>query len=69
MIRNIWPVNPGVRPVDKTALRIGHLPGYCNICGRLTVFTVNDPNFRENVHCRNCRSMNRQRQLAAVLLS
>ncbi len=69
MIRDIWPANPAVRPVDKMALRIGHLPGYCNICGKLTVFTVNDPNYRENVNCRNCRSMNRQRQLAAVLLS
>ena len=69
MIRNIWPVDPEVRPLDKMALRSGHLPGYCNICGRLTVFTVNDPNLRENVNCRNCGSMNRQRQLAAVLLS
>jgi SAM-dependent methyltransferase len=69
MIRNIWPVDPGVQPVDKLALRSGHLPGYCNICGRLTVFQVSDPNFRESVNCRHCNSTNRQRQMAAVLLS
>ncbi len=69
MIRNIWPVNPEVRLLDKLALRSGHLPGYCNICGRPTVFKVHDPNFRDTVNCGNCASSNRQRQIAAVLLS
>jgi SAM-dependent methyltransferase len=69
MIRDLWPVNPAARRIDKLALRSGHLPGYCNVCGSATVFTVRDPNLRDTVNCRKCGSSNRQRQIAAVLLS
>jgi len=55
--------------LDKIALKIGWLPGYCNICGMLTLFKVDHPNFREHVVCVKCGSTNRQRQLACVLLS
>ena len=50
-------------------LKIGHQPGYCNICGRFTVFKVDNPNFREHITCRVCASRNRQRQVAALLLA
>ena len=69
MIRDLWPVNPTRHLVDRLALRTGRLPGHCNICGHFTVFDVTDPNFRETVNCRRCGSSNRQRQIAAVLLS
>jgi SAM-dependent methyltransferase len=69
MIRDLWPVNPAVPRIDKLALRTGYLPGYCNVCGSATVFTLRDPNLRDTVNCRRCGSSNRQRQIAAVLLS
>ncbi len=69
MIYDIWPVKPGQRMLDKFLLKVGHLPGFCVICGRLTVFTVDHPNFREHVACKNCGSRNRQRQIASLLLS
>jgi SAM-dependent methyltransferase len=69
VIRDLWPTDAPVRTRDKLALRLGHLPGYCNICGCPTVFRVDDPNFREHVVCGICRSRNRQRQIAALLLS
>ena len=69
MIHNIWPINPALKAWDKMALKVGYLPGYCNICGMLTLFRVNHPNFREHVACRICRSVNRQRQIVSLLLS
>jgi SAM-dependent methyltransferase len=50
-------------------LRIGSQPGFCNICGNFTIYKVDHPNFREHVVCRVCASRNRQRQIAALLLS
>jgi SAM-dependent methyltransferase len=41
--------------------------GLCNICGKLTRFSVDGTNLRETVICGNCRSTNRQRQIANVL--
>ncbi|HEX9861014.1 MAG TPA: methyltransferase domain-containing protein, partial [Nitrospirota bacterium] len=38
-------------------------------CGKPTVFRIIHPNLRENVICANCRSINRQRQIAHVMLS
>lgn len=69
MIHNIWPINPTPRAWDKIVLKIGNLPGYCNICGMLTTFRVDHPNFREHVVCKKCGSRNRQRQIASLLLS
>jgi SAM-dependent methyltransferase len=68
MIRNVWPLNPPLPYLDRLALRAGRLPGFCNICGHLTVFEVINPNLRDTVNCQRCRSSNRQRQIAAVLL-
>jgi SAM-dependent methyltransferase len=69
VIHDLWPIDATVRARDKLALRCGYLPGYCNVCGCLTVFRVDDANFREHVVCRICRSRNRQRQIVTVLLS
>jgi SAM-dependent methyltransferase len=69
VIRDLWPIDPPVHARDKVALKLGYLPGYCNICGSPTVFRVADPNFREHVICGICRSRNRQRQIVALLLS
>jgi len=51
------------------ALALGALPGFCNICGTPTLFSVASRNFREHVICGSCCSWNRQRQIAAVLIS
>ena len=69
MIDFVWPTTPQTHLVDLFALRLGYLPGYCNICGALTIFRVENENFREHVACGSCGSINRQRQLVAVLLS
>jgi SAM-dependent methyltransferase len=68
-IRSIWPLAASPHLRDSVALKIGQLPGYCCICGSLTLFRVDHPNFREHVVCARCGSHNRQRQLAFVLLS
>ncbi|MEZ5571283.1 MAG: methyltransferase domain-containing protein [Halioglobus sp.] len=65
----LWPRNADDSALDRALLKIGRVPGYCNICGNLTIFWLNNANFRESVYCINCRSVNRQRQIAAVLLS
>ena len=53
--------------LDRLALRLGVMPGFCNICGRLTVFRFHHPNFREDCICLRCGASNRQRQLAYVI--
>lgn len=68
-IHDIWP-NTGFRTLpDKLAFRARHIPGYCVICGRFTIFNISSENLREDVVCKNCGSFNRQRQLSMTLLS
>jgi SAM-dependent methyltransferase len=69
VIQDLWPIDATVRTRDRLALKLGHLPGYCNICGSPTIFRIDDPNFREHVVCGICHSRNRQRQIATLLLS
>lgn len=73
MIESLWPMLPDRNPlgnfIDKIAHRLGRVPGFCNICGGLTVFNSAQNNLREYVGCSRCQSVNRQRQIAAVLLS
>jgi SAM-dependent methyltransferase len=46
-----------------------HRPGYCNVCGRRTVFFCEDPQrLRETLKCLFCRSTARRRHVAQVLL-
>jgi len=68
-IRNLWPypVNFELNLLERQASRLGYLPGYCVICGKATVFQI-DTDLRERVPCLRCGSVNRQRQLASVLL-
>jgi SAM-dependent methyltransferase len=68
-ITNVWPFGRSLSAAERIALKVGRLPGYCCICGRFTLFRVDHPNFREHVACGACDSRNRQRQIAAVLLS
>ncbi len=73
MIENLWPISPARSPVrgfiDRFVHKLRVVPGYCNICGGVTVFDTSLSNYREHVQCFRCRSVNRQRQIAAVLLS
>lgn len=62
-----FPLPQSPRRLDRWLLRAGVFPGFCLVCGRPTVFSVRDANFRENCVCRRCRAFNRQRQVAAVI--
>lgn len=44
------------------------IPGTCNVCGDKQGFPLRSYNFREGLSCRNCRSSNRKRQIAAILM-
>jgi SAM-dependent methyltransferase len=68
MIQSIWPDTAPVPRMDRLLLRLGHCPGFCNLCGRLTVFRVKEANFREHTPCPRCHGVNRYRQMVAVLL-
>lgn len=72
-METIWPLPTerftGRALIDRTVLQLKVMPGFCNICGKLTVFSTRHENFREHVACYQCRSANRQRQMAAVLLA
>jgi len=65
----LWPRTAKDSALDRALLKLGRFPGYCNICGSLTMFHVGDSNFREGVKCVRCGSINRQRQMVALLLS
>jgi SAM-dependent methyltransferase len=54
--------------IERTALSLRFLPGYCPICGLLTVMGPWHENLRETGCCRICKSINRQRQITYVLL-
>jgi len=73
MIESIWPLSADKNLVynffDNVAHKIKTLPGFCNICGKWTVFNTSQKNFREHVPCFHCGSVNRQRQIVAVLLN
>lgn len=55
--------------MDAIARNLRVVPGYCNICANPTLFHTRHPNFREHARCWRCGSVNRHRQIAAVLLS
>ena len=72
-METIWPLtesrNPGKSLIDRMAYRAKRMPGFCNICGRFTIFKTHIAGFRENVECKRCGSRNRQRQITSVLIS
>ncbi len=71
-MNTLWPLSPPSALsslADRLALALKSMRGYCNVCGRVTVFDTRDENLREHVQCMNCRSTNRQRQIVSVLLA
>lgn len=69
MIKSIWPLEQTETLFDKICLKIGILPGYCNVCEKFTRFLIENSNLREGCQCRKCGSTNRQRQMISILLS
>lgn len=73
MIENVWPITPKRNPtrnfLDSFAHRLRVVPGFCNVCGRITVYDTSQTNYREYVPCARCKSVNRQRQISSVLLA
>lgn len=67
-IFTIWPTASQERISDFLLLRVGRYPGFCTICGKVTVFLVPERNFRETTSCSRCNTKNRLRQIAHVLL-
>jgi SAM-dependent methyltransferase len=55
--------------VERFALKAGFMAGFCPVCGKLTVMKGWSENFRETGFCAICRSSNRRRQIAYVLLN
>jgi SAM-dependent methyltransferase len=68
VISTAWPRHPRTGLLDKLAATARLLPGWCNICGHWTIFVARHGNLRDTLECARCRSYNRQRQLAALLL-
>lgn len=57
-------------PMERIASYLKKMIGFCNICGRWTIFLVSGdtfPELREGIICQCCRSSNRKRQIAFVL--
>lgn len=55
--------------VDRLALRLGALRIRCLVCGAATTIRVKGNNLREACPCRRCGAINRQRQLAYVVIN
>ena len=72
-METIWPLterrNSIKSTIDRLAHRVKRTPGFCNICGKFTIFKTHVAGFREHVECSRCGSRNRQRQIASVLMS
>jgi SAM-dependent methyltransferase len=62
-----FPLSGSVRRLDQFLFTAKRFPGFCLVCGRPTIFSVRDSNFRESCNCRRCGAFNRQRQIAAVI--
>jgi SAM-dependent methyltransferase len=55
--------------LDRLALRLGALWIRCLVCGTTAPVRVKGSNLREACPCRRCGAINRQRQLAYVVIS
>ena len=62
-----FPLRRTDRKLDQLLFKAKRFPGFCLVCGRPTIFSVRDSNFRESCYCRRCGAFNRQRQIAAVI--
>jgi hypothetical protein len=66
----VYPLYPQATSfIERIALKLGITCGFCLVCGRLVAMIHWADNFRETGICVNCRSTNRQRQIARVLCS
>lgn len=53
--------------VEEFVVEKKQINGFCNICDMKTTFIVKSDNLREDLHCTECNSSNRQRQLMCTL--
>lgn len=66
-VRHYPPPGHVASPVEVEALAGQRLFGTCTICGAVGKFESFNENLRESGACRQCRSSNRQRQMAWML--
>jgi len=66
-VRHYPPVSYVESPIETAALAGQRLPGVCTICGAAGEFEPFNDNLRESGACPQCRSSNRQRQMAWIL--
>jgi len=66
-VRHYPPVSYVESPIETAALAGRRLPGVCTICGAAGEFEPFNDNLRESGACPQCRSSNRQRQMAWML--
>lgn len=65
----LYPIPRTEQWIDRFISNIRLSPGICPICGNGTIFFKFSNNLRETGICGWCRSTNRQRQIAVVLLN
>ena len=58
----------GGRLLERVTLWARRGYGFCLVCGRWTFFRISSANVREDCVCSHCGSINRQRQIASILL-
>jgi hypothetical protein len=66
-VRHYPPTGHVVSPIETAALAGQRLSGACTICGAVGRFKPFNDNLRESGACSQCRSSNRQRQMAWML--
>lgn len=64
----VWPIQGRRTRFEDFVSKVGWFPGRCNVCGKVTQFSVQHDNLRETCVCWECGSINRQRQIASVIL-
>lgn len=52
---------------EKLILKTNFNPGFCPVCGKISIFIKWNNNFRESGLCGSCQSKNRQRQIALLV--
>lgn len=65
----LYPIPRTEQWIDQFVSQIRFSPGICPICGKGTIFFKFSSNLRETGICGWCRSTNRHRQIAVVLLN
>jgi SAM-dependent methyltransferase len=65
----IYPIPRDEKLLDRVIMRLRLAVGICPICGNVTLFYKFSENLRETGTCVVCKSTNRHRQVAVVLLN